>query len=282
MSKKWFNGRAIGFVVSIIMVSTLLVPLLSGVAQAKPDAKLDLIFCLDVTGSMWDDIDAVKAAATNIVDILLAGVPDSRVAIVGYRDFGDTVMFEDYSFSSDNTIIITNINSLDATGGGDWEEAVYEALIRAIDSDNVGGWRSGVTKAIILMGDAPPHEAGDGPQYLYTMADVIAAAEAVDPAIVFSIVIGDPPDTTAATKFQGLATGTGGTFFTAENAEDAATKIQNAVEEAMEEAEEEAGAEEGLNLMIIAAIIVIVVIVLAVIYAASRPRASPPPGLTTR
>ena len=232
---------------------------------------MDLIFCLDVTGSMADDIDAVKAAATSIVGTVLEGVPDSRVAIVGYRDFGDTIMFEDYSFSSDSTTIIANINSLSVTGGGDWPEAVYEALLRAIDSDNVGGWRSGVTKIIILMGDAPPHEVGDGSQYKYTASDVIAAAEAADPVGVHSIVVGDDPD--AAVKFQELATGTGGSFYTAENADDAAAKIQDAVEASVEEAQ--AGA--GTNWMIIAIVgIIAVVIVIAVIYAASRPRVPAP------
>jgi len=271
MKEKGFSGKTIGLVILIAMVSALLVPLLSGTAgtvRANPDAKLDLIFCLDVTGSMEDDIDAVKVAATTIVDTLLTGVPDSRVAIVTYRDFGDTPIFVDYAFSSDETTIIANINSLTVSGGGDWPEAVYEALLRAIDSENVGGWRPGVTKVIILMGDAPPHEAGDSSEYLYTISDVIAAAEAADPVGIHSIVIGD--DTDAATKFEGLATGTGGSFYTAENAEDAAAKIQAAVEEAMEEAT--GGAGTDLTMIIVVVVAVVVVIAIAAVYVTRRPK----------
>ncbi len=261
----------------------------TGLVQAKPDAKLDLIFCIDVTGSMVDDIAEVKTAASDIVDNIMGGVPDSRVAIVGYRDFGDATMFEDYSFSSVKSTIIGNINSLSVSGGDDWPEAVYEALIRAIDSENVGGWRQGVTKIVILMGDAPPHEAGETCdycypgrtcEYKYTISDVIAAAEAADPPIIFTIVIGAPPDNVAATKFEALATGTDGSSFTAATAADVPDVIQDAVEEAVKEAEEEAEGEE-LNWMLIIGTIIVVVVVIAAVYALSRRRAPAPPSRWT-
>ncbi len=263
----------------ITTLSALIVFASPGVAQAKPDAKLDLVFCLDITGSMVDDIDAVKDAAENIVNQISVGVSDYRVAIIGYRDFGDTTMFEDYSFSSNKSSIITNINALSVTGGGDTPEAVYEALIRAINNENncTGGWRDGVAKIIILMGDAPPHEENDGANYQYTLSDVIAAAEAVDPAIVYSIVVGD--DATTNTKFGALSTGTGGSKFTAETADDVVEAIESAVEEAVEEAQAGGGAGSDLTLVIVG-VVVVVVVVGAVIYF-SRVRGSARPSRWT-
>lgn len=51
------------------------------------ECGLDLIFTIDVTGSMWDDIDAVKASATEIVNEISNKVPDWRIAVVDFQDF---------------------------------------------------------------------------------------------------------------------------------------------------------------------------------------------------
>jgi len=201
-------------------------------------AGLDLIFVIDLTGSMWDDIDEVKDQASAIVDEV-AEVSGYRIAIVGYRDLPDLVTFEDYPFSRDEEEIMANINSLSTSGGGDIPEAVYEALLRAINTEAIGSWRDGVSKAIILMGDAPPHEKGDigspAADYKYTLEDVAEAAYEVDPANIYSVVIGDNSD--AAEKFEELADETDGSFFSAAEAEDVPGEIMTAIEEIVEEAE---------------------------------------------
>lgn len=193
---------------------------------------VDLIFVIDVTGSMIDDIDAVKAQATMIVDTITSMTCDFRVGIVAYRDhpippYGDPtdVMFEDYAFSTDETTIINNINSLYVYGGADWEEAVYDALLRAIDSSSIGGWRSGVTKILLLMGDAPPHDPC--PIYGYTAADVVNAAILADPAHIYGISIGCDPVVVEA--FREVCEGTGGEIFCASTAEDIVDAILEAL-----------------------------------------------------
>jgi hypothetical protein len=194
--------------------------------------SVDLIFVIDVTGSMWDDIDAVKASATIIVDAITSLTSDFRVGIVAYRDhpippYGDSsdVMFEDYAFSMDKTTIINNINSLTVSGGADWEEAVYDALLRAIDSSSIGGWRSGARKVIILMGDAPPHDPC--PIYGYTLWDVIIAAYLADPAQIYGISIGYDPTTFEA--FEAISEGTDGEVFSAPEAGDVVDAILKAL-----------------------------------------------------
>lgn len=201
-------------------------------------AKLDLIFVIDLTGSMQDDIEEVQEQASSIVDEV-SEISGFRIAIVGYRDLPDEKTFEDYPFSRNKKEILENIDSLDCYGGGDMPEAVYEALLRAIDSETIGGWRDGVSKAIILMGDAPPHEKGDvgSPRadYKYTLDDVAEAAYEVDPANIYSIVIGD--DSTTAEKFEELADETDGAFFSAAEAEDVPGEIKKAARAIVREAE---------------------------------------------
>jgi len=167
--------------------------------------NLDLIFAIDVTGSMWDDIAAVKASASEIVEAIDSKVTGYRIAVVSYRDFpvwpygdyGDWTYKDVLSFSSDKTAIIAAIQSLYVGGGADWQESVYSALMHCIDSSSLGGWRTGADKFIILMGDAPPHDPE--PFTGYTLSTVTTAAEEADPVSIYPIAIG--PDSTTYTYF---------------------------------------------------------------------------------
>ncbi len=201
------------------------------VSTGTSDA-LDLIFCIDVTGSMEDDIASVKAAASNVVNTIAAKNENYRVAIVAYRDWDDSAgyaMFEDYAFSSNKDTIISNINSLSVGGGDDEPEAVFEALMRAIDSKSVGGWRNNVNKQIILMGDAPPHNPSrEG----YTPAIVAKAAWDADPVVIQSLVVANDGfyNTEAAEAFRDLAERTDGNFFEADNADEVPEVLQKSIE----------------------------------------------------
>jgi Mg-chelatase subunit ChlD len=205
-------------------------------AEATPEATaaaLDLIFCIDVTGSMDDDIGSVKAAASDIVNTIASRSSDYRVAIIAYRDWDDSMgypMFEDYGFSSDVGTIIGNINSLSVGGGDDEPEAVLEALMRAIESSAVGGWRNNVNKQVIVMGDAPPH---DPSQEGYTAAIVAQAAEDADPVVIQAVVVGNAGvySMEAADAFRELADLTGGNFFEAADASQVPEVLQRTIED---------------------------------------------------
>ncbi|MFC1615391.1 VWA domain-containing protein [Patescibacteria group bacterium] len=177
---------------------------------------LDLIFVVDTTGSMYDDIAAAKASAVDIVNTLeSSGLIDYRAAVVDYRDFpidpygasGDYPYHAVLPFSSDSATIIGAINSLSLGNGLDWPESLYSALIRAMLCEGLGDWRNvpGIKKSVIVMTDAPPHDPE--PFTGYTSADVILTAFLVDPAIVFPICIGY--DSTTYSYLQVLAEGGG-------------------------------------------------------------------------
>jgi len=200
--------------------------------------SLDLIFVIDTTGSMWDDIANVKAAANEIVNTIDTEISDYRVAVVDYRDFpinpyggaGDYPYHVVLPFSSDKSAIIAAIQGLSLGWGADWQESVYSALTRAINTEGLGEWRTLVKKSIILMGDAPPHDPE--PFTGYTATSVAAAAEAVDPAIIYPVVIGTNPTTTAC--FTELAEKTNGKVFTASAAEDVVEAVIEAIGGAVE------------------------------------------------
>jgi len=197
---------------------------------------LDLIFVIDTTGSMWDDIANVKAAAADIVNSIDSQISDYRVALVDYRDFpiypyggaGDYPYHVILPFSTDKSAIVNAIQSLSLGWGADWQESVYSALIRAINTENLGSWRNGITKVVIVMGDAPPHDPE--PITGYTEQSVVNAALAVDPAIIYSIVIGGDPTTYG--YFSALSEQTGGSVFTAPTAQTVVDALLDAIGEA--------------------------------------------------
>jgi len=197
--------------------------------------NLDIIFSIDVTGSMWDDIAAVKASASEIVEAIHSEVTGCRIAVVSYRDFpvwpygspGDWPYKDVLGFSGDKTAIIAAIQSLYVGGGANWPESVYSALMHCIDSSSLGGWRTGADKFIILMGDAPPHDPE--PFTGYTLSTVATAAEEADPVSIYPIAIG--PDSTTYTYFSWLAEATDGKVFTAETASEVPEAIIEAIEE---------------------------------------------------
>jgi len=190
---------------------------------------MDLIFVIDLTSSMSDDIDQVKKTAKTILNSIATAFPDFRVAIVGYRDWSDSEMFKDVPFSSDAAEIQASIDSLTVSGGGDTPEAVLEAALRAIALP----WRDGCNKQIILMGDAPPHSPiPQGPDKGKTAVDVLRAAYEVDPAVINTILIANSPGSfseEARTAFAELSSKSGGTSTTADKAEEVPARMMEMV-----------------------------------------------------
>lgn len=160
----------------------------AGKRRGSAQASIDVVFAIDTTGSMLDDIDAVKAFASRFVDDLAAATPSFRVGLVTYRDFpdrtGDTTDYSsrvDLKFSEDKATIETAIDALEVGGGGDFPESVYSGLKAAIGLP----WRAGVKKVVIQMGDAPPLDPE--PMTGLVADDIVRAAREVDPAEIYTV-----------------------------------------------------------------------------------------------
>ncbi|HVO27419.1 MAG TPA: vWA domain-containing protein [Candidatus Margulisiibacteriota bacterium] len=115
---------------------------------------LDIALVIDTTDSMQFVIDDVKAKLSQLVGAIQRMVPTSRIGIVIYRDKGDdyVVKWTDLSFHTEK--LQDFLSHVTADGGGDWEEAVKEALDAAV---NELKWRKQAKRIIILVGGSPPH-----------------------------------------------------------------------------------------------------------------------------
>jgi len=142
------------------------VEVLLDTSPAAARARLDLLFLVDATGSMADEIDKLKATLRSITaDVArLPSRPDICLGLVAYRDRGDAFLLRSHDFSNDVGGFLQHaLQPLQAAGGGDYPEALNEALHEAVHELS---WRgTGTTRMVILLADAPPHLDYGAPHY---------------------------------------------------------------------------------------------------------------------
>lgn len=135
--------------------------------QAAPArAQLDLVFLIDATGSMADEIDKLKTSLRTIVAEVsrLPSRPDLCLGLVAYRDKGDAFLVRSHDLTDDvGGFLRGALRPLHAGGGGDYPEAMNEALHEAVHRIS---WRGdGATRMVVLLADAPPHLDYGAPHY---------------------------------------------------------------------------------------------------------------------
>ncbi|MGY5876355.1 MAG: vWA domain-containing protein, partial [Candidatus Thorarchaeota archaeon] len=122
-------------------------------------AKLDVAFLVDTTGSMKDDIKAVKDSLFDIVDSVINKTDNLhiRFALVSYRDHppqDQTYVTRTIDFTDSVKRIHGEIGKLRPSEGGDTPEAVADAIH---DARMLLNWDPDAYKVLLLVGDAPPH-----------------------------------------------------------------------------------------------------------------------------
>ena len=153
-----------------------LVPIAAGTAG------LDVVFFIDTTGSMGEDIADALALAQGSGSLIhsLGG----RLALVAYRDKGDSYTARIVQqFTKSNTEFNNALKSLSVAGGGDTPEALLHALMTGFNGLE---WQNGATKAAVVLTDAGFHNPDkvDGT----TLAQVVKRSLEIDPVNVYPVV----------------------------------------------------------------------------------------------
>jgi len=111
-------------------------------ARAKTKGVADIVFVVDVSGSMAPCIDALRANIEAFVDSLSRGdannaapVKDWRAKVVGYRDLESSVKeglpwIVDNPFVREASALKAQLGALTAVGGGDEPESLLDALYK--------------------------------------------------------------------------------------------------------------------------------------------------------
>jgi hypothetical protein len=122
------------------------------------EITLDLVFTIDTTGSMGDQIDKLKETMDSISKTIKSKYPNIKIryALVAYRDISDEYLTRVYDFTSNLTTYREYLNQLEANGGGDYEEDMNSGLKDSIE--NLSWTTTGNSlKLDFLIADAPPH-----------------------------------------------------------------------------------------------------------------------------
>ena len=115
---------------------------------------IDVMFTIDATGSMGDEISYLKSEIENIITRVDTSIQQKRIGLTFYRDKTDAYLVRDFDFSTDIANIKENLSNQNADGGGDYEEAVEEALKVSFSKS----WnKNAKTRLLFLLLDAPPH-----------------------------------------------------------------------------------------------------------------------------
>ena len=142
---------------------------LEGSGAAPAQTNLQVMFIVDTTGSMADEIAYLQKDFSAIAERV--GNDGVTWSVNFYRDQGDDYVTRTNGFSSDVAEIQAKINAEYADGGGDTPEAVAEILTECLTEN--GEWRDDAVKLAFLIFDAPPHEGKEAA----LQAAVKAAAE---------------------------------------------------------------------------------------------------------
>lgn len=171
-------------------------------------ADLDLVFVMDTTGSMHDELRDLQANLVGIIQVLQRLAPSLRVGFVAYRDRGDAYVLRGVPLAGvddrNDAEILRFVRGLSADGGGDEPERVDEALAAAVGM----AWRANAQGRIVVIGDAPAHPVDVDKAMAEAAQFHRSTPSARFPRVVSAIFTGDKP--TAKSFFERLVGAGGG------------------------------------------------------------------------
>lgn len=167
-----------------------------------PSRPANIVFALDSTGSMKDDVARLRKDFIPRLQLLLEEfTAPVQLGLLLYRDYVDSYDYEGIPvkvYPSTASLEVFEQHLFDFTirgnEGGDVPEAVYEALYGSMDFYN---WTEGAQGRVILIGDAEPHANPRGSKK-YTKELVVSTA--VERGIVIDTIITPDGKTSADRK----------------------------------------------------------------------------------
>ena len=179
--------------------------------QKKAKGVVDLVFVMDITGSMQPSIKDLASNVAMFIDSLTHSDPngaspvkDWRAKVFGFRDVTDTdaVPFVDNPFVRDAAALRMQLDALVAEGGGDEPESALDALYKvatmgssdrdAPEDPTKWRYRSTAARCAILFTDASCHMTMSIPEAKGgSMHDLIN--ELVNHRIILNIFAPDMP-----------------------------------------------------------------------------------------
>jgi hypothetical protein len=154
--------------------------------------QADVLFAIDLTGSMGQERSALQQNMQDIIDQLQTFISDVAFGLVSYQDFlgagssvpcsyggdygGDYPYRLEQPITTDRVAMQDAVNNLPpAAAGGDLPESYSRVLWEAYNDGNIG-WRPGARRLVVNFGDELPHDCN----VLECLGDVSTTARGID------------------------------------------------------------------------------------------------------
>lgn len=175
----------------------LVVGAITDIIRSYMSGETDLVFLIDKTGSMSDDINKIQRSIKLIIS-MIEPFPDARVGFAFYGDKNvDSNWFHYTALTSDFDACKKTVKNIRLSGGGDGPESVYDGIALTIEKMN---WEGDHRRMILLIGDAPPLEK---PGSDYDLAAIIdMTREAGVTMNFYPVVIGVTGDADVVKKIE--------------------------------------------------------------------------------
>lgn len=130
-------------------------------------AKSDIVFVFDDSGSLGGEIADLKRKVTDLVSEIEAAAIDARYGLVTFKDRVEV----DLELTDDADALESSVNALTASGGGDFPEDNFDAIVEALGLE----FRADAQKVLIDITDAVSHYRGDGSGFSEFTIDEVAS-----------------------------------------------------------------------------------------------------------
>ncbi|MCW3104673.1 MAG: hypothetical protein JWO09_3113 [Bacteroidetes bacterium] len=144
------------------------------ILSSRLDDGTDIVFLIDKTGSMDDDLENVKQSLSTIMKYL-SNFNNVKLAIASYGDknYQYDFWYNRGDLSSDVTQLQTFMDGYTTIGNPDVPESVNDAIVRTVREMN---WTEGNKRLMLVIGDAPSQQP---PLSSYTEKEVIAVCDSM-------------------------------------------------------------------------------------------------------
>ena len=134
-------------------------------AQATTAGKVDIIFVLDETASMADNIRGIRAYVDFLFEAMEREGRDATFGLVTFRD-----KIKKYGRTDDLGTFKNWLAKIGVEGGGDLAEAGLDGLMAAVETSK---FRKGAQRFIVLASDGAFHDADYNGRSVYSLDEVI-------------------------------------------------------------------------------------------------------------
>ncbi|MCL2699291.1 MAG: Hsp70 family protein [Defluviitaleaceae bacterium] len=137
--------------------------------------RVNIVFCIDTTGSMDMYINGVKDKAIEFSEILASKGAEFKLGLIGFGDLGEREKPSVYNFTADVPKFRKQVQNIPRTYGGDIPESSLDSLetgVELLKSSNLDPMAKNI---FILITDAPPHVPTHSGKSVADICDMLRA-----------------------------------------------------------------------------------------------------------